>query len=232
MCPAICRTSGHDSLPFAVAPLLDFPGALGRVKGSLAPLATPATWAVAPLTRPARSRVVGNYRSDGEVGGSICFPSVRTSVSYTPITVLCLDESQPKASRSFHDVLLPRLVLACTADDPASGRAWSICSASHIDGAFTRRRTCRSSSRDEGRTSCLRLNVSFGITDDRPTARSVRRTHAWPRMRSPQRHFASCCTALGVEPGGCWTRRSSMAIILVSKRSSICRDSGGHMSGR
>jgi RNA polymerase sigma-70 factor (ECF subfamily) len=42
-----------------VAPALDSPGALGRVKGSLASLA-----AVAPLTRPACSRVVGNYRSD------------------------------------------------------------------------------------------------------------------------------------------------------------------------
>ena len=40
--------------------MLNFPGALGRVKGSLAVLA-----AIAPLTRPARSRVVGNYRSDG-----------------------------------------------------------------------------------------------------------------------------------------------------------------------
>jgi hypothetical protein len=46
-------------LTIAVAPVLNFPGALGRVNGSLAPLA-----AVAPLTRPARSRVVGNYRSD------------------------------------------------------------------------------------------------------------------------------------------------------------------------
>jgi hypothetical protein len=52
---------------FAVAPVPDFPGPLGRVKGSLAPLA-----AVAPLTRPARSRVVGNYRSDGEIQRTIC----------------------------------------------------------------------------------------------------------------------------------------------------------------
>jgi hypothetical protein len=52
---------------FAVAPVPDFPGTLGRVKGSLAPLA-----AVAPLTRPARSQVVGNYRSDGEIQRTIC----------------------------------------------------------------------------------------------------------------------------------------------------------------
>ena len=44
---------------FAVAPVLNFPGALVRVKGSLAPLA-----AIAPLTRPARSQGSGNYRSD------------------------------------------------------------------------------------------------------------------------------------------------------------------------
>ena len=43
--------SAQKSRRFDVAPVLDFPGALGRVKGSLAALA-----AVAPLTRPARSR--------------------------------------------------------------------------------------------------------------------------------------------------------------------------------
>lgn len=42
-----------------VAPAFDSAGALGRVKGSLAPLA-----AVAPLTRPARPRWSGNCRSD------------------------------------------------------------------------------------------------------------------------------------------------------------------------
>ena len=70
---------------FAVAPVLNFPGALGRVKGSLAPLA-----AIAPLTRPARSRVVGNYRSDGEIRASICFAFPRTSAihqgDYSPVS--------------------------------------------------------------------------------------------------------------------------------------------------
>ena len=35
---------------------------------------------------------------------------------FSAITVLCLDESPLEPSRSFHDVLLPRLGLACTAD--------------------------------------------------------------------------------------------------------------------
>ena len=56
-----------------VAPVLDYSEALGRVKGSLAVLA-----AIAPLTRPARSRVVGNYRSDGEIRAAICFASPRS----------------------------------------------------------------------------------------------------------------------------------------------------------
>jgi hypothetical protein len=63
----------------------NFPGALGRVKGSLAPLA-----AVAPLTRPARSRVIGNYRNDGEIRASICFAFPRTSAihqgDYSPVS--------------------------------------------------------------------------------------------------------------------------------------------------
>jgi hypothetical protein len=42
---------------FCVAPAPDCPGALGRVKGPLR--------RSAPLTRPARSRCFGNYRSDG-----------------------------------------------------------------------------------------------------------------------------------------------------------------------
>ena len=42
---------------FAVAPVPDCPGALGRVKGPLR--------RCAPLTRPARSRCSCNYRSDG-----------------------------------------------------------------------------------------------------------------------------------------------------------------------
>jgi hypothetical protein len=88
-----------------------FPEALRRVKGSLAPLA-----AVAPLTRPARSRVVGNYRSDGEIRASICFAFPRTSAIHQGDSVLCLDEPHFEAARSFHDVLLPRLVLACMAD--------------------------------------------------------------------------------------------------------------------
>ena len=61
-CLRIDRIPGPHLGRFAVAPVLNFPGALGRVKGSLAPLA-----AVAPLTRPARSRTVCNYRSDGTI---------------------------------------------------------------------------------------------------------------------------------------------------------------------
>jgi hypothetical protein len=44
-----------------VAPMRDCPGALVRIKGSLATLA-----ADAPLTRPARSRGLCNYRSDAD----------------------------------------------------------------------------------------------------------------------------------------------------------------------
>jgi hypothetical protein len=63
--PTIGRIRGQYFPPIVVAPAFNSPGALGRVKGSLAALA-----AVAPLTRPARSRVVGNYRSD-ECGGDL-----------------------------------------------------------------------------------------------------------------------------------------------------------------
>jgi hypothetical protein len=50
-----------------VAPVRDCPEALGRLKGPLATLA-----ASAPLTRPARSRRAGNYRSDEEVRRAAC----------------------------------------------------------------------------------------------------------------------------------------------------------------
>jgi hypothetical protein len=53
---ALSRTAAY------VAPVLDCPGALGRVKGSLA-----ARAADAPLTRPARSQGLGNYRSDAAI---------------------------------------------------------------------------------------------------------------------------------------------------------------------
>ena len=59
-----CGTAAGSSRLHAaflgVAPALNCPGALGRVKGPLAALA-----AGAPLTRPARSQVFGNYRSVG-----------------------------------------------------------------------------------------------------------------------------------------------------------------------
>jgi hypothetical protein len=70
----------------------------------------------AALTGPARFRVVGNYRSDGEIQRTICAKPAALSHCISAITVLCLDESLLEPSRSFHDVLLPRLVLACTAD--------------------------------------------------------------------------------------------------------------------
>lgn len=53
-----CRVTGS-----AAAPVVDFPGALGRVKVTLAALAADAT-----LTRPARSRLSCNYQSDGIIG--------------------------------------------------------------------------------------------------------------------------------------------------------------------
>jgi hypothetical protein len=65
------------------------------------------------------------------------------------ITVLWLDGFPLEPSRSFHDVLLPRLVLACTADVPASGRAWSIRSASLGDSSLAVA-IRRSSSRTKG----------------------------------------------------------------------------------
>lgn len=74
-CAPIARSnSPTTSMSTDVAPVLDFPGALGRVKGSLAPLA-----AVAPLTRPARSRVAGNYRSDVRGDGLVAEPPDRVS---------------------------------------------------------------------------------------------------------------------------------------------------------
>ena len=61
------------TLPSLRCPIVQ--GALGRVKGLLASLA-----AVAPLTRPARSQVPGNYRSDAisehaarEIQGTLLF---------------------------------------------------------------------------------------------------------------------------------------------------------------
>src|SRR5262249_26892414 len=140
---------------------------------------------------PLPQAVDGEIEIAGDASGIVASLTVRgravDQLLERPITVLCLDEPHLEASRSFHDVLLPRLVLACTADDAASGWAWSIRSASISMVRFCAVDTCRSISEDEGRTSCLRLNVSFGITGDRPTVRSVRRTRAWPLTRSPQR---------------------------------------------
>src|SRR5687767_6562135 len=60
--------------------MLNSPGALGRVKGSLAVLA-----AIAPLTRPSRSPVVGNYRSDmGSEGFVARTPDTVSKRSYAP----------------------------------------------------------------------------------------------------------------------------------------------------
>ncbi len=48
LCPASIEFPGQEFLLIAVAPALDFAGALGRVKGSLAPLAAP----IPGLSRP------------------------------------------------------------------------------------------------------------------------------------------------------------------------------------
>jgi hypothetical protein len=70
---------------FDVAPTPIFRERLGasRVRSLRSPLPR-------PLTRPARSRVVGNYRSDGEIRAPICFAFPRTSAihqaDYSPVS--------------------------------------------------------------------------------------------------------------------------------------------------
>jgi hypothetical protein len=56
------RISALKSHPIGVAPVLNLPGTLGHVKASFAD-----AHRCAALTRPARSRVVCNYRNDGGI---------------------------------------------------------------------------------------------------------------------------------------------------------------------
>jgi hypothetical protein len=149
----ICRRSG-----------LDCPVALGRVK-----TARRSASALRGLDPSGALPVAGNYRSDGAIwtATGLHVPELRDASVRLQSCALTNHASRPH-HRS-HDVLVPRLVLACTADDAASGRAWSIWfdPTSTADPHAVDIR--RSQFMDEGRTSCLRLNVSFGITNDRPT---------------------------------------------------------------
>jgi hypothetical protein len=65
--PQSVEFPGQNSLRIAVAPAPDSPEAPGHVKASFAD-----AHRCAALTRPERSRVVGNYRSDGEIQRTIC----------------------------------------------------------------------------------------------------------------------------------------------------------------
>jgi hypothetical protein len=75
----------------AVAPVPDFPGALGRVKGPLR--------RCAPLTRPARSRLVCNYRSDGRIGEFKFASRVLSSPSTNQLTACAWNAAPNFSSR-------------------------------------------------------------------------------------------------------------------------------------
>src|SRR5579862_9188880 len=92
-------------------------------------------------------------------------------------------------------------------------------------GALTRNLFSRSSSGNNRRSSCLGLSVPFGIINDKLTAPSATPTHDSAQTHPAWQYLTNCCTTLGSERHGCWKRPFSTGITLVSKRSSIYRDS-------
>jgi len=92
-------------------------------------------------------------------------------------------------------------------------------SAFHVDDGFIPVSIVQIQFKNEGRSSCLRLNVSFGITSEKPIAQSAGRTCASRRMRSRHRHSISCLTWFGLAHRDCSTRQWCTATIQVSKRS-------------
>jgi hypothetical protein len=105
-CMATGRIRVQCFPPIVVAPAFNSPGARRSLRS--------------PLSRPWPARRAPEWlaitgataKSTGQSAPNLQALSHRINA----ITVLCLDELPLEPSRSFHDVLLPRLVLACTAD--------------------------------------------------------------------------------------------------------------------